>query len=121
MDNTPQYCKTILKIEITQPHIDTGKARNVFDCAIAEAFKQEFAYDIKVSDLILIGKDYFQVADEVTRWIADFDKGRAVKPITIKIVSYEEAESYQPKTSRQKDRQPIDTCGKVQISTEPVT
>ena len=100
------------RIEITQDHIDTGTVRDVFRCAIALAFGQELAYEIRVANLILIGKDYYQVMPEVARWIADFDRGRAVEPITIELVPYEFAK----KTYRMKGRQPIYLCGEAHVA-----
>ena len=72
-----------MKIQITQQDIDTGKVRDAFGCAIAAALKQEFAYEISVTNVIQIGKDNFRATPGVVRWFGDFDKGRTVKPITI--------------------------------------
>ena len=101
-----------MKIEITQHHIDTGTVRSAFRCAIAEALKQEFAYEIKItSNSILIGKDYYEPTSEVARWIADFDKGEKVEPITIELAS----DPSMQKTYRQKNNQPIYLVGEARI------
>ena len=57
-----------IKIQITQEHIDTGKVGNAFNCAIAVGLKQEFAYEISVTRMIVIGNDCFQAEPEVVRW-----------------------------------------------------
>lgn len=57
-----------IKIPITEHHINTGTVKSAFRCAIAEALKQEFAYDIKVtSKSILIGTDDYKPTLEVGR------------------------------------------------------
>ena len=80
--------------------------RDAFGCAIAVALKQEFAYEISVTNVIQIGKDNFRATPGVVRRFGDFDKGRTVKPITIELVSYPFARTY-----RLKGRQPIPICG----------
>jgi hypothetical protein len=99
------------KIQITQHHIDTGKVKDAFGCAIAVALKQEFAYEISVSNVIRIGKDCFQATPKVVHWFADFDKGRKVKPITIELVPYAFSKPYRPK-----GRQPIAICGIARVA-----
>ena len=99
-----------MKIQITQQDIDTGKVRDAFGCAIAVALKQEFAYEISVTNVIQIGKDDYQATREVVRWFGDFDKGRKVKPITIELVSYPFGRTYRPK-----GRQPIPICGEARV------
>ncbi len=99
-----------MKIQITQQDIDTGKVRDAFGCAIAAALKQEFAYEISVTNVIQIGKDNFRATPGVVRWFGDFDKGRTVKPITIELVSYPFARTYRPK-----GRQSIPIYGVVRV------
>lgn len=48
-----------MKIRITQEHIDTGKVMDAFNCAIAVGLKGEFAYEISVTSMIVIGNDCF--------------------------------------------------------------
>ena len=78
-----------MKVPITQQDINIGKMRNSSNCAIALALKREFAYDMNVlglvGDLIQIGKDGYQAMPEVIRWVANFDRGRPVKPITLEL------------------------------------
>ena len=100
-----------MKVPITQQHIDTGKVMDVFNCAIAVGLKQEFTYDISVTDVIRIGKDNFRATPEVVRWFGDFDKGRPVKPITIEFVSYPFGRTYRPK-----GQQPIPICGVARVA-----
>ena len=77
----------MMKIEITQQDIDNGMKDRVDGCAIALGLKHEFTYEISVAPgWIWIGKDWYQATPEVDRWIADFDKGKPVKPITIELV-----------------------------------
>ena len=101
-----------MKIEITQEHIETGKVGNAFNCAIAVGLKQEFAYEISVTSMIVIGNDCFRAEPEVVRWFGDFDKGKPVKPITIELVS----SPFGMGTYRQKDRQPIPICGIARVA-----
>ena len=98
------------KIQITQEHIDTGRVGDAFNCAIAVGLKQEFAYEISVTSMIVIGKDCFQAEPEVVHWFANFDKGRKVKPITIELVAYPFGRTYRPK-----GRQPIPICGRASV------
>ena len=95
-----------MEIQITQQDIDNGIRRNASNCAIAVGLKQEFAYDISVTDVIRIGNDPYQATPEVVRWFLDFDRGRPVKPITIELVSYPFGKIYHPK-----GRRPIHVCG----------
>ena len=85
-----------MKIRITQQDIDNGRKDRVDRCAIAVALKREFAY-VSVSGWICIGKKYYLGQDEVLDWIADFDRGKPVKPITIELVDTYVLEKYQPK------------------------
>jgi len=75
-----------MKIQITQQDIDNGRKDHAFGCAIALGLNQEFACNISVSGWICIGKDYYQAMPEVRQWIADFDRGKPVKPIVIELV-----------------------------------
>lgn len=95
------------KIPITQEHIDTGRVGDAFNCAIAVGLKGEFAYEISVTSMIVIGNDAYRATPEVVRWFGDFDMGRPVKPITIELVS----EPFGMGTYRRKGRQPIPICG----------
>ena len=95
------------KIPITQEHIDTGRVGDAFNCAIAVGLKGEFAYEISVTRMIVIGNDAYQATPEVVRWFGDFDMGRPVKPITIELVS----EPFGMGTYERKGRQPIPICG----------
>lgn len=101
-----------IKIQITQEHIDTGKVGNAFNCAIAVGLKQEFAYEISVTSMIVIGNDCFRAEPEVVRWFSDFDRGRPVKPITIELVS----SPFGMGTYRRKGRQPIPICGMARVA-----
>lgn len=85
-----------MKIEITQQDIDNGRKDHVASCAIALALKRNFAY-VSVSGWICIGKNYYLGQDEVLHWIADFDSGKPVKPITIELVQTYVPEKYRPK------------------------
>lgn len=100
------------KIQITQKHIDTGRMGDAFNCAIAVGLKQEFAYEISVTSMIVIGKNCFQAEPEVVRWFANFDRGRPVKPITIELVS----SHFGMGTYRRKGRQPIPICGEARVA-----
>ena len=100
-----------MKIQITQEDIDKGVRRNASNCAIAVGLKQEFTYDISITDVIRIGKDNFRATPEVVRWFGDFDKGRPVKPITIEFVSYPFGRTYRPK-----GQQPIPICGVARVA-----
>lgn len=76
-----------MKIEITQQDIDNGRRDRFDGCAIALGLNHEFAYELSVSrGWIRIGKDYYRPMPEVRRWIADFDRGSPVNPITIELV-----------------------------------
>lgn len=87
-----------MKIEITQEDIDNGRKNHVASCAIALGLKHEFAYEVSVSPgWIWIGKDYYRATLGVNRWIADFDRGKPVKPITIELVQAYVPEKYRPK------------------------
>ena len=99
------------KIQITQEDIDKGVRRNASNCAIAVGLKQEFAYNISVTDVIRIGNDPYQATPEVIRWFRNFDRGRPVKPITIELVSYSFGKAYRPK-----GRKPIQVCGIARIA-----
>ena len=99
------------KIQITQEDIDRGVQRNPSNCAIAVGLQHEFAYDISVTDVIQIGNDKYQATPEVVRWFADFDMGRPVNPITIKLVSYPFGKTYRPRGG-----QPIQVCGIARIA-----
>ncbi len=94
------------KIQITQQHIDTGRVGDAFNCAIAVGLKQEFAYEISVTDVVRIGNDPYQATPEVVRWFRNFDKGRPVKPIAIELFAYPFGRTYRPK-----GRKPITICG----------
>ena len=98
------------KKQITQEDIDRGVRRSASNCAIAVGLKEEFAYDISVTDVIRIGKDYYRAMPEVIRWFLDFDMGRPVKPITIELVAYRFARKYQPK-----GRKPIPIYGEAHV------
>ena len=99
------------KIQITQEHIDTGRVGDAFNCAIAVGLKQEFAYEISVTSMIVIGNDAYQAEPEVVRWFGNFDMGRPVKPITIELVS----EPLGRGTYERKGRQPIPICGEARV------
>ena len=72
------------KIAVTQEDIDRGIVRDARGCAIAVALKDILAYDISVTNVILIGKDYYKATPDVVRWWSAFDKDKkSVKPITI--------------------------------------
>lgn len=87
-----------MKIEITQQDIDNGRRDHVAGCAIALGLQHEFAYDLIVSQgWIKIGKDYYRPTPEVRRWIAAFDRGRPVNPITIELVQADVPEKDWPK------------------------
>ena len=87
-----------MKIQITQQDIDNAMRDHAFDCAIALGLQQEFAYKISVSGAwIWIGKDYYRATPEVRSWIADFDRDKPVKPITIELVQAHVPEKYRPK------------------------
>ena len=87
-----------MKIEITQQDIDKGRRDLFDDCAIALGLNHEFAYELSVSrGWIRIGKDYYRSMPEVRRWIADFDRGRLVNPITIELVQADVPEKDWPK------------------------
>ena len=101
-----------IKIQITQEHIDTGKVGSAFNCAIAVGLKQEFAYEVSVTSMIVIGNDAYQAEPEVVRWFRDFDKGRPVKPITIELVS----EPFGRGTYRRKGHQSIPICGIARVA-----
>ena len=85
------------KMRITQQDIDTAVKDNAFGCAIAVALNREFDYEISVSGWIRVGKKYYLGQDEVLDWIADFDRGKPVKPITIELVDTYVLEKYRPK------------------------
>jgi len=85
------------KIRITQQDIDTAVRDDAFGCAIAVALNREFDYEISVSGWIRVGKDYYQAQDEVRDWIANFDRDKPVKPITIELVDTYVLEKYRPK------------------------
>ena len=100
------------KIQITQEHIDTGRVGDAFNCAIAVGLKQEFAYEISVTSMIVIGKNCFRAEPEVVRWFGDFDRGKPVKPITIEFVpSRFSRGTYQPK-----GQPPIPICGEAHVA-----
>ena len=101
-----------MKIRITQEHIDTGKVGSALNCAIAVGLKGEFAYEISVTSMIVIGNDCFQAEPEVVRWFKDFDMGRPVKPITIELVS----SPFGMGTYERKGRQPIPICGIARVA-----
>ena len=86
-----------MKIRITQQDIDNGRKDYVPGCAIALALKREFAYKISVSGWICIGGKYYLGQDEVLHWIADFDRDKPVKPITIELVDTYVLEKDRPK------------------------
>ena len=87
-----------MEIEITQQDIDNGRRNHVAGCAIALGLKHDFAYELSVSlGWIWIGKDYYRTTPEVRRWIADFDRGKPVKPITIEVVQADVPEKDWPK------------------------
>ena len=87
-----------MKIRITQQDIDNGRKDHVAGCAIALGLKHDFAYELSVSrGWIWIGKDYYRTTPEVRRWIADFDRGKPVKPITIELFQTYVPEKYRPK------------------------
>ena len=100
------------KIQITQEHINTGRVGDAFNCAIAVGLKGEFAYEISVTSMIVIGNDAYQAEPEIVRWFGNFDRGRPVKPITIELVS----EPFGRGTYRRKGRQPIPICGIARVA-----
>ena len=99
------------RIQITQQDIDKGVRRNASTCAIAVGLKQEFAYNISVTDVIRIGNDDYQATPEVVRWFANFDLGKPVNPITIELISYPFGKIYRPK-----GRKPIHVCGIARVA-----
>ena len=101
------------KIEVTQADIDRGIVRDARGCAIAVALKDILAYDISVTNLIVIGKDYYKATPEVVRWWSAFDKDKKlVKPITIELVPYKFGETYR----YDKKKQPIIICGEARVA-----
>ena len=105
------------KIEVTQEHIDRGRIADPFGCAIAEASKDILAYDVSVTDLILIGKDYYKATPEVVRWFRAFDKDKqSVKPITVELVPYKFGEGCNSGKYYDKKKQPIIICGEARVA-----
>lgn len=101
------------KIEVTQEHIDRGRIADPFGCAIAVASKDILAYDVSVTNLILIGKDYYKATREVVRWFRAFDKDKnSVKPVTIELVPYKIGKPYR----YGKKKQPIIICGEARVA-----
>ena len=100
------------KIHITQEDIDKGVQRSASNCAIAVGLKGEFAYDISVTSMIVVGNDAYQAEPEVIRWFGNFDRGRPVKPITVELVS----EPFGRGIYRRKGRQPIPICGIARVA-----
>ena len=96
-----------MKIQVTQQDIDTAVRDDAFGCAIAVALNREFDYEISVSGWIRVGKDYYQSQDDVRDWIANFDRKKLVKPITIELIETHVPEKFRPKvmvhTSRRID------------------
>ena len=52
---------------------------------------------LSVSGWICIREKYYLGQDEVLHWIADFDRDKPVKPITIELVDTYVLEKYRPK------------------------
>ena len=84
------------KIRITQQHIDSGRKGYTRGCAIALALKQESVF-ASVSGWIYVDGKYYQAQDEVRDWIANFDRNKPVKPITIELVDTYVLEKFRPK------------------------
>ena len=84
------------KIRITQQDIDNGRKDYAPGCAIAVALKRQFVY-VSVSGWICVEGKYYQAQDEVRDWIANFDRAKPVKPITIELVDTYVLEKFRPK------------------------
>ncbi len=107
------------KIEVTQEDIDRGRIADPRNCAIAVVLKDEEAYEISVAGFIVIGKDGYKATPEVRRWISAFDRGKAVKPITIEFVPYKFGETPNGGTyNRGKGRDPVFICGEARMAGE---
>ena len=107
------------KIEVTQEDIDRGRIADTRNCAIAVVLKDEEAYEISVAGYIVIGKDCYKATSEVRRWIAAFDRGKAVKPITIEFVPYKFGENYNGGTyNLGKGRETVFICGEARMAGE---
>ena len=105
------------KIEVTQEDIDRGRIADSRNCAIAVVLKDEEAYEISVAGLIVIGKDGYKATPELRRWIAAFDRGKAVKPITIEFVPYKFGENHNGGTYNfGKGRETVFICGDARVA-----
>lgn len=106
-------------IEVTQEDIDRGRIADPNNCAIAVVLKDEEAYEISVAGYIVIGKDCYRASPELRRWISAFDKGKAVKPITIEFVPYKFGENYKGGTyNLGKGRGTVSICGDARVAGE---
>ena len=105
------------RIEVTQEDIDRAQVRSARGCAIAVALKDILAYDISVTNLIVIGKDYYKATPEVVRWWSAFDKDKkSVKPITIELVPYKFGETHHYGKYYDDKKQPIIICGEARVA-----
>ena len=84
-----------MKIRVTQQHIDNGIKGYTPGCAIALALKREFV-TASVSGWIHVDGKYYQAQDEVLDWIANFDRKKTVKPITIELIETHVLDKFKP-------------------------
>jgi hypothetical protein len=70
----------MLRIQVTQEDIDSGKQSSTDNCAIARALKRQLGIDfISVSGLtVMIGGFYYESPDDISRFVYDFDKNKTL-------------------------------------------
>lgn len=81
-----------MRVQITQSDIDNGRRLSPGFCPISLAFKREMPgkkVSVKKTSMILGDEELFFIAP-VTEFIYDFDMGKKVKPLSIRIADEEE-------------------------------
>ena len=63
-----------------------------------------------------MGKTCYKATSEVRRWIGAFDRGKAVKPITIEFVPYKFGETHHYGKYYDEKKQPIIICGEARMA-----
>jgi hypothetical protein len=71
---------SMLRIQVTQEDIDSGKQSSTDNCAIARALKRQLGLNfISVSGLaVMIGGFYYESPDAISRFVHDFDKDKTL-------------------------------------------
>ena len=81
---------TMVRINVTQEHIEQGVRGNVYSCAVALAAQEVLGRDIvMIADIALrrgaVWSKFAVLPEMVRAWIVEFDDGRSMAPITFEL------------------------------------